>query len=99
MTVHVLLDLELKTDDLAASYEGVRTTLAQTRARDGALSIDAWVDEKDPARITVVETWDSPDALASYRSWRAGDGIPHALIAVLAAPPVSRTFTPLDAGR
>jgi len=92
MTVLVVLDLELKSDDLAASYAGIEATLAETRQRDGALSVATWVDESDPAKVIVMETWESHDALTSYREWRAGDGTPHQMLAALAAPPRSRSF-------
>jgi quinol monooxygenase YgiN len=93
MTVLVLLDLELKSDDLEASYAGIEATLAETRERDGAVSVDTWIDDSDPTRLIVIETWETNDALASYRQWRAGDGAPHQMIAALAAPPRSRSFT------
>lgn len=98
MTIHVLLQLDLKNDDLPASYDGVKTTLAETRNYPGAQSIEAWVDEQDASKVVVVESWESKEALQAYQSWRASDGVPHALIAALAAPPVSREFTVLDMG-
>ncbi|MFI5426653.1 putative quinol monooxygenase [Aeromicrobium sp. UC242_57] len=67
------------------------------RARyPGAESIEAWVDAEDDKKVVVVESWESKEALQAYQSWRASDGVPHALIAALAAPPVSREFTVLD---
>ncbi len=95
MTVLVLLELALKPDDLSASYAGLEATLAETRNRQGAVSVETWVDESDPAQVVVIETWESHQALEDYRLWRKGDGVPHQMIAVLAGPPRSSSFTSL----
>jgi quinol monooxygenase YgiN len=57
------------------------------------MSVATWVDESDPTKVVVLERWESHEALTSYQQWRAGDGVPHQLIAVLAGPPRSRSFT------
>lgn len=96
MTVLVLLDLTVKSDDLPASYAAVEATLAETRKRDGAVSVVTWIDETDPARMVVIESWESHEALDAYRRWRATDAPPHAMIGALAAPPSSRSFIQPD---
>jgi quinol monooxygenase YgiN len=93
MTVHVIMELELKSDDLDGSYAGVEETLSETRGRPGAMSIDVWVDDTDASKVAVVESWESQDALDEYQRWRRDEVPASALMAVLAGPPRFRSFT------
>jgi quinol monooxygenase YgiN len=93
MALIVFLELQLKAEPLDESYAAVHATLAQTREFAGAISIDVYIDETDPARIVVVETWQNAEAQAAYQAWRATpDGAPVQLGAVLAGTPVARRF-------
>jgi len=92
MATKVLLEIQVKDEDLAASYAGVRATLKQTRAFPGAVQIEVVSDLEDPAKLIVVETWESPEAYEAYTAWRAGDGVAKEMIAVLAGEPVTRVF-------
>jgi quinol monooxygenase YgiN len=93
MAIKVLLEVQLKADSLEAGYAGVHDTLVQTRAFPGAISLEVLIDHTDPARIVVIETWESTEAHDRYTAWRASDeGAPTKLVAVLAGAPVTRTF-------
>ena len=51
------------------------------------------VDDSDPTRMVVLERWATSADHDAYVAWRATpEGAAEALGAVLAAPPVTRTF-------
>jgi heme oxygenase (mycobilin-producing) len=96
MAITRLLEVHLK-DSSEASYRGVQDTLDVTLTRPGAISMDVLIDDTDPTRVVVVETWETVDQHDAYEAWRATEeGAATALIAVLAEAPVTRKFTTLD---
>lgn len=94
MTQTVFLEVQLRSDvsdETVAS--AVRETLAQTAARPGNESLEVLVDDADPTRMVVLERWATAADHDAYVAWRATpEGAAEALGAVLAAPPVTRTF-------
>ena len=94
MPMKVLLEFHVKTDDLAASYAGIHETLIDTRAFAGNLDVEVLIDDADPGRVILVETWEESADHDAYLAWRATpEGAANALIAVVDAPLVTRTFT------
>lgn len=71
MTVVALLELTVKPDvaDTAASV--ITETLTATRAFAGSLGVDVVVDEANPLHYILIERWESLEADAAYRAWRA----------------------------
>src|ERR1700712_741356 len=92
MSLTALLELRLKPDMLDAAYATVRETLADTRQFPGCEGVDVLVDREDRAHIVVHERWESAEADAACRAWRAGDGV-STLGAVLAGAPVVTVLT------
>lgn len=101
MAQTVLLEVQLR-DDLTqdAVESAIRTTLAQTAAFPGNESLEVLVDDTDPLRLVVLERWTTPADHDAYVAWRATEeGAPTELAAIVAAPPVTRTFAhTLDLG-
>lgn len=100
MTMTVFLEVQIRDDVAADTVEAaIRETLAQTAARQGNESLEVLVDDEDPARMVVVESWTTPEDHDTYVAWRATpEGAP-AMAPFLAATPVTRTFArtlPLD---
>ena len=93
MSITVFLEVQLRPDAVGAEAEGaIRETLAQTAAFDGNEGLEVLVDDADPTRVVVVETWATAADHAAYVAWRATPEGAAALGAVLAGPPVTRTF-------
>ncbi len=61
----------MKPDDLEAAYAAVHETLTATRAFPGCLGVEVLIDNADPAHVVLLERWESPEADAAYRAWRA----------------------------
>ncbi|MFJ4219138.1 putative quinol monooxygenase [Curtobacterium luteum] len=94
MSMTVLLEVQLRDDLPAETVEAaIRETLAQTRAFDGNESLEVIVEDSDPQHVVVVERWASTAHHQAYVAWRGTpEGAAEALAAVIAGPPVTRTF-------
>lgn len=94
MSMTVLLEVQLRDDAASETVdEAIRVTLAQTAAFDGNESLEVLVEDTDPNHVVVVERWTTAAHHDAYVAWRATEeGAPTALAAVVAAPPVTRTF-------
>lgn len=94
MTALVLLELKLdplKTE--AEVAEVLQETLIATRAFRGNLDLDVVVDDADPTKLIIVETWTEASDHDAYVAWRATPEGQHRLATILAAPGVKRTFS------
>jgi quinol monooxygenase YgiN len=96
MSVTVLLELKFKPESVQAGRDLMRRTLETTRAFDGNLQTDVWVDEDDEAHWIIYEVWASVEADEAYRAFRAGEGKVVELPPLLAAPPAKTRYTTTD---
>ncbi|KQO63742.1 putative quinol monooxygenase [Curtobacterium sp. Leaf261] len=93
MTTTVFLEIQLRADATTEEAESaIRETLAQTGAFPGNESLEVLVDDADPTRMVVRETWATTADHDAYVAWRATPEGAAVLGTVLAAPPVTRTF-------
>lgn len=94
MSMTVFLEVRLRDDLSTETIESaIRTTLAQTAEFPGNESLEVLVDDADASRLVVLERWASTADHDAYVAWRAtSEGRAEALAAVLAEPPVTRTF-------
>ena len=60
-----------KLDELTTTLKAV---LPETRAYDGCISLDSWLDEQR-STIVLTEQWDSFDHYDRYLAWRAETGV------------------------
>ncbi|TDW30317.1 putative quinol monooxygenase [Cryobacterium psychrophilum] len=96
MALTVLLDLRLKPEALTGAPAMLRDILAGTRAFAGCLGVDVLVDSVDPAHVILMERWESVEADAAYREWRAGDGATELGSLLAVAPQLSMFETASD---
>lgn len=92
VTVTATLELAIAPSSADVALSVIHDVLVATRAFPGNQGVEVLVDAADPLRIVVLERWDSLEADAAYRAWRAGDGASN-LGSVLARPPVLSKFT------
>ena len=93
MPFTVLLDLQLKPDNLDNAHAEIHTILTDTRAFAGCLGVEVLVGAQDRAHVLLVERWESAEHDAVYRAWRAGDGATNLGSLLAAAPTVSMFHT------
>ncbi len=96
MPVTVILELRLKPEAVPAAREVMGRALKDTRAFDGALSIDVLVDQDDETHWLVYELWESVEHDEAYRRFRAGEGRITELPPLLAAPSVKTRYVTTD---
>ena len=87
MSHTVLLELNCKPGKGAEFLPALIAALADTRARQGAGAMEAYVDADNPDRLFVWEKWDSRSDQESYLQWRVETGFVEALGPGLAEPP------------
>jgi quinol monooxygenase YgiN len=96
MAVTVLLELKFKHESVAAGRDLMRKTLKTTRAFEGNLQTDVWVDEDDEAHWIIYEVWATVEHDDAYRAYRAGEGKVAELPPLLAAPAVKTRYVTTD---
>jgi quinol monooxygenase YgiN len=62
------------------------SSLGDTRAFDGCLSVSTYVDSDNPDTIVLVEVWESRGQQEAYLTWRVENGMVGMLEPVLAEP-------------
>jgi len=76
-----------------AGLDATSAAARDTRAFDGSAGVCVIVDEMDPARVIVIEQWETESHDAAYQAWRATGGRPTDIIAMLARPATTTHFT------
>jgi quinol monooxygenase YgiN len=66
--------------------EAFTTALVDTRAFDGCISVETYVDADDPDRVLLVEEWDSKAQQETYVAWRVENGMIEMLAPILTEP-------------
>ena len=96
MSVTVILELRLKPEAVPAARDLMRRTLQVTRAFDGNLGTEVFVDQDDEAHWIINEVWESVEHDEAYRNFRAGEGRVVELPPLLAVPPVKTRYVASD---
>jgi quinol monooxygenase YgiN len=96
MPVTVTLELRLKPESIAAARDVMGRALQDTRAFDGNLRTDVFVDSDDEAHWLIYELWETIEHDEAYRRFRAGEGRLTELPPLLAAPSVKTRYVTTD---
>lgn len=96
MPITVILELRVKPDAVAAARDVMGRALKDTRAFDGNLGTEVFVDQDDEAHWIINEVWESVEHDEAYRRFRAGEGRLTELPPLLAAPPVKTRYVTTD---
>jgi quinol monooxygenase YgiN len=70
----------------AGLLEAFTTALVDTRAFDGCLSVETYVDADNPDTIMLFEDWESRAQQETYLAWRIENGMIDMLAPILAEP-------------
>ena len=62
------------------------TALVDTRAFDGCIAVETYVDVDNPDTIMLVEEWESRGQQEAYLGWRVESGMIEMLAPILAEP-------------
>ncbi len=70
----------------AALLEAMAVALVETRAYDGFVSVETFVDADNPDNVLLVEEWATRGHQERYMAWRVESGMVELLQPVLAGP-------------
>ncbi len=93
MSVTAILEVKVKPEQLDAAPAIMRDVLATTRAFAGNVSVVVTQDHADPTHFLVVETWESLEADAAYRAFRASEESSPLAALVTEAPKLTIALT------
>ena len=91
MAITVFFNFRLLPEAVSEAPAMLREILADTRAFHGCEGVEVLIDREDPAHLVLVERWESVEADAAYRQWRATDGATQ-LGTLFAGAPSSTSF-------
>ena len=92
MAITSILDLTFTPENVPNAEERLRDILSATRAFPGNLGVDVVADVTNPARMLLIEHWESTDADAAYRAWRATPDGRSGLSDLLVGAPVTDMY-------
>ena len=95
MNVIAILEGSFRPEVLAEAHATLVSAVRETVAFPGCLGVEIIVDRDDPTRWIAYQRWESVEADAAYRAWRAGDGERADLAAFFAEPPILKTYDPV----
>ncbi len=97
MSVLVLHDAQVKSDDVSAMKTYLAEIVPDTRVYDGCQGIDVYFNTEDAGNMVMVEHWDSRTHHEKYLAWRTETGAFDRLAAMLAGAPNIRYLERIDA--
>lgn len=90
MNIKVVVELQVKEDELEQIRPLFATLLQGTRNRDGNEGVLVYTDQENPTAIILIEQWVSRDLYEQYNRWRAKRGDLANLVKRLVQPPKRR---------
>lgn len=93
MTTTAIFDMHFKPETAQEAVRAAAAAVKDTRAFEGNEGVQVVIDDGDASHVAIIESWSSREANDAYQAWRAGDGVPAELIAMLAGPPVLTVWT------
>ena len=97
MSVMVLLEVQVKPEDVSGMMSYMAEILPDTRAYDGFQRTEVYVNAQDSGNMVMVEHWESIAHYEKYIAWRTETGVMDKIGAMLAGPPSIRYFERIDA--
>ena len=96
MGVMVLLEAQVKSEDVPKMKSYMAEILPESRTYDGCQAMDVYFNTEKKDNMVIVERWDSRAHHEKYVGWRTETGVMAKLGAMLAAPPSIQYFERAD---
>lgn len=97
MSVLVLLEVQVKLEDISNFKSYMAEIIPDTRTFDGCQGIDVYFNTEDTIGMIAVEQWNSLAHYEKYHTWRKETGVLDKIGAMLSGPPNTRYFERIDA--
>ncbi len=96
MSVMVLIEAQVKPEEISTAKSFMAEILPDTRAYDGCQGIDVYSNTEDTSSWVLVEHWDSRAHYEKYHAWRTETGVIAKIGEMFAGPPNTRYFEKID---
>ena len=96
MSVLVLLEVQVKLEDISNLKSYMAEIIPATRAYDGCQQIDVYFNTEDKASMVAVGYWDSRAHYEKYHAWRTETGVLNRIGAMATESPSIRYFEKID---
>ncbi len=97
MSIAVLLEIQVKPENVGDMKAYLKDILPDTRAYDGCEGLDVYGNMDDGDNLVLYERWGSRPQYEKYLAWRSETGVVDKLGSMLAGPPSIRYFEKVDA--
>lgn len=97
MAVSVLLELNVKPDQVEAVKSSLKAHLPDTRAYDGCNGLTVHANQGENTNLVLISQWDSRQHYERYFAWREETGMIEEMGTLLSAPPSIRCLDLVDA--
>ena len=96
MSVTVLLEAPVKSEEIANMKSFLAEILPESREYEGCQGFDVYFNTEDEGDMILIEHWDSHSHHEKYMGWRTETGVIARLGEMLAGPPTFRYFERAD---
>ncbi len=96
MSIHVLLEVNVKPESADDMNALMKENLPDTRAFDGCEGITIQSNAEDPSNVIALEQWLSREHYEKYLAWRTETGFMDKMVSMLAGEPSIRYFDVVD---
>ena len=93
MSVTVTVLFPTKPEESERFYNTLVSVLGETRAYQGCVSVTTHRDLDDPAKVFLIEEWETREDQLNYLKWRAETGLLDAIGPMLAGEPVISAYS------
>jgi len=93
MSVIVTALFPTKADASDNFYKTLVSVLPETREYDGCIRVTPHRDLDDPAKVLLIEEWESREHYLAYLQWRVETGLLEAIGPLLAGEPVTNFYS------
>jgi len=97
MGVLVLLEVQVKPEEISNMKEFMAEIIPDTRTYEGCQRIDVYFDTGDKASMVAVEYWDSRAHYDKYHTWRKETGVLDKIGTMITGTPSVRYFERINA--
>ena len=97
MSILVLVEWQVKPDQITDMKSYLAQILPDTRSYDGCQRIEAHFNIDEPGNVVLVQKWESRGHYKKYVRWRKETGVIDKLFSMLTGPRRVRYFERADA--
>ena len=96
MSVHVMLEINVKPESADDLNTLMKEILPDTRAYDGCEGITVQSNVDDSNNVVILEQWQSRENHEKYLAWRTETGVMDKIGSMLVSEPSLRYFNVVD---